>query len=122
MTVVNSAHDTRFELMQKAAGSNDTLEKQLEDILGALFRFARKRKDLTRLCFMTAFASPTEIPNQKKFFEKGQRNFQFLHTLIKQGIASGELDSQYASEELTTAIFGQILFYGITQAIQSNQP
>jgi len=69
---------------------------------------------------MTAFAAPGEIPNQEKFFEKGLRNFKFLHTLIKQGIASGELGSQHAGEELTTAIFGQILFYGMTQAIQTD--
>ena len=117
LAVVNSAHDIRFELMQRAAGGNDTLAKQLEDILSVLFRFARQHRDLMRLCFMTAFASPGEIPGQDEYFKKGRRNFEFLHTLIKQGVTSGELSSKHKTEDLTTAIFGQILFYGITQAV-----
>lgn len=116
--IVDRAHDERFQLMQQAAAQHETLEKQLMEILRVLFRFARRRRDFTRLLFVTAFASQGEIPNRNKYFEKGKRNFEFVHSLIKRGLEAGKLNSNFSSQELTTAIFSQILFYAVTEAIQ----
>jgi len=118
-TVVDDAFDERFKLMQGAAARQHTLREQLVEMLEKLFQFAREHRDLTRITFVTAFAAKGEIPNQDRCFKKGRRNFEFVHSLIKRGVASGELRSRFSARELTTAIFSQILFYAMTQAIQT---
>ena len=43
--------------------------------------------------------------------DKSLRNFEFIHTLIKQGQAAGELDRRFDSEELAFGIFGLLNIY-----------
>lgn len=117
--VVDGAYDERFALMQRAVAEHQTTEDRLVGMLDALFRFAREKQDLTRLCFATAFAARGEIPNQQKCFRKGKRNFELVHKMIEQGIAAGELDGRFGSRQLTSAIFSQVLFYAITQAVKT---
>lgn len=116
-TVIDAAYDERMLLMQKAVNKRHEIKQQLSEILTALFDFARNHRDLMRICFSTVFAAPGELPSNVRFSEKGVRNFEFVHSLIKNGLASGELDLHFNSRELATAIYGQFLIYAIAQII-----
>src|SRR6187551_2232822 len=78
--LVGSAHDERFRLMQEAADKGNTLEEKLVEILTALFEFLNGHKELMRLAFATAFASPGELPAKMDSRKKPQRNFDFIHS------------------------------------------
>ncbi|MEW6303015.1 MAG: TetR/AcrR family transcriptional regulator [Verrucomicrobiota bacterium] len=103
--------DECFEATQRAASRFDTLEDKLVAIAAELFEHVRQRKDATRLAFAAAFAPPKEMPDSLRHDAKRCRNFDFLHQLIKQGLANGELDSSFTSRELTSGIYGALSFH-----------
>lgn len=106
--LVNEAHDTRFRLLQEAATRSGDIRGQLEAILDALFAYFQKHRELVRISFATMFAAPGEGPKGLACREKCQRNFEFVHPLIREAQQRGELDRRFDSRELT---FG---FYGLT--------
>jgi len=97
--------------MQKAAARNVDLPGQLVEILVALFEFLGKNRELMRIAFATAFAAPGEVPDGLRYTEKCERNFEFIHSLIKKGLASGELDIRFDSRELAYGLYGQMNFH-----------
>jgi AcrR family transcriptional regulator len=109
--LVDSAHDERLRLMQEAAERGQTLEQRLVEILAALFEYTREHRELVRVAFATAFAAPGEFPKELVYQAKCQRNFEFVHTLIKQGLAEGALDRQFDSRELAVGIHGLMNIY-----------
>lgn len=109
--LVDSAHDERFRLMQEAVKRGATLEKQLIEILAALFDYARGHRALMRLAFASAFAAPGEMPKEVECGGKCERNFEFIHSLIKRGLKAGVLDRRFASEELAFGIHGLMNMY-----------
>jgi AcrR family transcriptional regulator len=109
--LVDSAHDERLRLMQEAAGRAYTLEDQLVEILTALFEYARGHRELMRVSFATAFASPGEFPKELAYVAKCQRNFEFIHALIKDGLADGVLNRRFDSKELAMDIHGLMNVY-----------
>ena len=109
--LVDEAHDERFALMQKAAARTAELGGQLVEILVALFDFLGKNRELMRIAFATAFAAPGEVPDGLRYTEKCERNFEFIHSLIKKGLASGELDTRFDSRELAYGLYGQMNFH-----------
>lgn len=115
--LVDSAHDERFRLMQEAAQRGSTLEEQLVEILAALFDYTRGHRDLTRMAFATAFASPDEMPKEVDYTAKCERNFEFIHALIKQGLTAGVLDRKFESRELAFGIHGLMNVYLITHLL-----
>ncbi len=115
--LVEYAHDERLRLMKEAVSQHDDLQGQLAAVLDRLLLFALEHKDLMRIGFATAFAAPGEVPDKKRCFEKGRRNFEFVHSLIKQGLASGEISRRFSSEELTMAIYGQYLLHAMVQVM-----
>ena len=62
--LVDFAHDERFRLMQDAAKKGATLKEKMVEILDALFIFLKGHRELMRLAFSTAFASPGELPEK----------------------------------------------------------
>lgn len=100
------AHDERYQLMRAAARHALTLEGQLTEILAALFEFINDHRSLMRLAFATAFAARGEIPPGIQYLEKSERNFAFIHALIRKAHAQGELDRKFSTRELTMGIYG----------------
>ena len=109
--LVHEAHDERYRLLQEAASSHTGIRAQLEAVLAALFAYFRDNRELMRISFATMFAAPGEVPEDVACTEKCERNFEFVHSLIKQALKNGELDSNFSSQELTFAFSGQVNFY-----------
>ena len=106
--LIDWAHDERFRLMQEASAQADTLTGQLREILAALFEFINDHRDLMRIAFATAFAARGEIPPEIQYVGKCERNFEFMHQLIRRGLATAALDSRFSSRELTMGIYGMM--------------
>ncbi len=116
--LVTAAQNARYERMKAAAVRNARLEDKLVEILDVLFRYDHAHRELTRLCFTTAFAAPGEVPFQSRFMKNGMRNYEFLRSLIQEGLRSGELDPSFDACELTTAIYGQIFSNAFRQVVR----
>ena len=108
--LVHEAHDERYRLLQEAVENHTGIRAQLEAILVALFAYFRDNRDLMRISFATMFAAPGEVPEDVACTEKCERNFEFVHSLIKQALKNGELDSSFSSQELVFAFSGQVKF------------
>ena len=109
--LVDSAHDERRRLMQEAAARCETLSEKLVEILTVLFDFLKGHRELMRLAFSTAFAAPGEVPPEIRYLEKSTRNFELIHSLIKDGLASGALNRRFSSLELTMSFYGLLMIY-----------
>jgi AcrR family transcriptional regulator len=109
--LVASAHDERYRLMREAAARGVALEGQLIEILTALFDYTRSHRELMRVAFATAFASPDELPEGLQYLDRCERNFEFVHSLIKQGLQNGSLDRRFDSKELAFGVYGLMNVY-----------
>ncbi|MDB6111562.1 MAG: transcriptional regulator, TetR family [Pedosphaera sp.] len=109
--LVTSAHDERYRLMRAAAKPAATLEQQLVEILTALFDYTRDHRELMRLAFATAFASPDELPDDLDYMNRSRRNFNFMNALIKKGLQTGALDRRFDSQELAFGVYGLMNVY-----------
>ena len=116
--LIDNAHDERFRILSEAAKDHQNLRAQLTAILIALFNFIQGHREVVRLAFATAFAAPGELPEQLCYKEKCQRNFEFLHDLMKEGVARGELDGRFDTRELTVAWYGLMNVYAMGQLLQ----
>ncbi|MGO8765938.1 MAG: TetR/AcrR family transcriptional regulator [Limisphaerales bacterium] len=118
--LVTEALDERFEIVRKAGASAKDIRGQLVAVLAALFDYFHQNRDLTRLAFSTAFAAPGEMPRGMKYLNKCRRNFNAILSLIEQGLARGELDSRFKSEELAYGLYGQGNFYIVSHLTMPN--
>jgi AcrR family transcriptional regulator len=109
--LVHEAHDERFRLLQEAVADKTGIGAQLEAILGALFAYFRDNRELMRISFATMFAAPGEVPADAACTEKCERNFEFVHSLIKRALKNGELDGNFSSQELAFGFYGQANFH-----------
>lgn len=109
--LVHEAHDERYRLLQEAVENHTGIRAQLEAILVALFAYFRDNRDLMRISFASMFAAPGEMPEDSVCMEKCERNFECFHSVIKQALKNGELDSSFSSQELAFAFSGQVNFY-----------
>ena len=64
-----------------------------------------------RISFATAFAAPGEVPPGLRYLDKCERNFEFIHSLMKRAQANGELDSRFDSRDLAFGFYGQTNIY-----------
>lgn len=119
-SLVNEAHDERFEVVRQAAARGKNLRGQLIEILASLFDYFHKNRDLTRIAFATAFAAPGEVPAKVCYLDKCQRNFDVVHSLVKQALARGELDRRFDSRELAYGFYGQGNFYIVSHLMMPN--
>jgi AcrR family transcriptional regulator len=109
--LVHAAHDERYRLLQAAAENHSGISAQLEAALIALFAYFRENRDLMRISFATMFAAPGEVPEDSACAEKCERNFEFVHALIKAAQKKGELNAQFDSQEIAFGFYGLVNFY-----------
>lgn len=110
-TLVNSASDECYRRMREAAAKSEAVGEQLEEILTSLFEFLSKRKDLTRLAFSTSFAAPDEVPANTPDVSRRRRNFECMHSVIREALRKGVLDKAFDSKELTRGIYGALNYH-----------
>ena len=115
--LVTEAHDERYRLVQQAAARARGFRDQLVEILAVLFDYFRENRELTRIAFATAFAAPGEVPAGLRYIERCNRNYEFVHSLMKQGLAAGALDRRFDSEELAAGFYGQMNVYIIAHLL-----
>ena len=112
------AYDESFRLMESGLKGKTTCQARLVEVAAALFDFAARHQNLTRLVFATVFALPGEIPPNSIDPSKRQRNFELVLQIVRAGQKAGELDSAYATVELAHGIFGAISHQIRTHLIQ----
>src|SRR6185369_946843 len=93
------------------------LKAQLLEILTTSFDFLQKNRELMRIAFATAFAAAGEVPSGLRYSEKCERNFEFIHTLMKKALAEGVLDKRFDSRELAYGFYGQLNSYLVSQLL-----
>lgn len=106
--LIDWAHDERYRLMCEAGEQGGSLAEQLTEVLAALFEFINDHRSLMRIAFATAFSARGEIPTEIRYVDKCERNFEFIHALIRRGLADGGLNKTYSSRELTMGIYGMM--------------
>lgn len=109
--LVHEAHDERYRILREAAKNHSGIRAQLEGVLAGLFDYFRQNRELMRISFATMFAAPGEVPEDLACAEKCERNFEFVHALIKAAQKKGELDKRYNSQELAFGFYGLANFY-----------
>ncbi len=109
--LVDEAHDARYRLMQTAVQRSSDLKGRLVEILAAQFEYLKRNRELMRIAFATAFAAPGEVPESLRYSEKCERNFEFIHLLMKKALAAGILDRRFDSRELAYGFYGQLNAY-----------
>jgi AcrR family transcriptional regulator len=109
--LVHEAHDARYRILREAAARGSDIRAQLGNILAALFDFFRGNRELIRISVATMFAAPGEVPEDLACAEKCERNFEFVHSLIKTALKHGELDKQFDSQEIAFGFYGLVNFY-----------
>ena len=109
--LVHEAHDERYRLITEAIENQKGIQAQLEAALTALFAYFRENRELMRISFATMFAAPGEVPEDAACAEKCERNFEYVHSLIKQAMKNGELDKYFDSQELAFGFYGLVNFY-----------
>lgn len=115
--LVHEAHDERYRLMQEAAAQATDVRGQLVEILNVLFEYFAQNRELMRISLATAFASPGEVPKQLKYADRCERNFEFLHSLMKTAVQRGELDKRFDARELAFGFYGQANAYLMTRLL-----
>jgi AcrR family transcriptional regulator len=115
--LVDAAHDERLRLMQAAVTPGWDLKAQLVEILTASFDYLQKNRELMRIAFATAFAAPGEMPDGLRYSEKCERNFEFVHSVMKKALNTGELDKRFDSRELAYGFYGQLNAYLVSQLL-----
>jgi AcrR family transcriptional regulator len=109
--LVNEAHDERYRLMREAAASGRTVREQLTEIVAVLFDYFRQNRELMRISLATAFASPGEMPDNLRYADRCERNFEFVHSLMKKALENGELNDRFDSRDLAFGFYGQTNAY-----------
>lgn len=117
-SIVDFAHDERYRLMQEAVTSGKTVREKLVAVLAVLFAFLGRNREVMRIAFATAFAAPGEVPGEVNYLPKCERNFEFVHDLIRQGQRDGELDDTFSSLELTHGIYGLMNIHVMTHLVK----
>ena len=86
-------------------------------MLDGLFDCFRDNRELMRIAFATMFAAPGELPEKLSYTDKCERNFEFIHSLIRQAQKKGELDQHFDSEELAFGFYGMANFYLVANIV-----
>ena len=115
--LVSEAHDERYRLMREAAARKRDIRGQLVEIVTVLFDYFRKNRELMRISLATAFASPGEVPTGLRYADKCERNFEFVHDLMKAAQKSGDLNGRFSSRELAFGFYGQVNAYLMTHLL-----
>jgi AcrR family transcriptional regulator len=106
--ILDFAYDECLRLMQESVARAEQCERKLVAVATAIFEFAERHQNLTRLVFATVFAAPEEIPKGCIDLTKRRRNFEFVLAITRAGQKERVIDSAYDAEEVTHGIFGAI--------------
>lgn len=109
--LVTEALDERYRLTTEAATQAKNIRGKLISILTVLFDYFKQNRELMRISLATMFAAPGEVPAGLKYLDRCERNFEFVHSLLKEAQQRGELDRRFDSRELAYGIYGQANFY-----------
>jgi AcrR family transcriptional regulator len=112
-SLVHEAHDGSYRLLLAAVAGRKGIRAQLESAFGALFAYFKENRELMRISFATMFAAPGEVPEDAVCLKMCERNFELLHSLIKEAQKNGELDGHFGSEELVFGILGMVHCYSV---------
>ena len=115
--LVHEAHDARYRVLCEAAAKSADIREQLEHILIDLFDYIGRNRELMRICFATMFAAPGEVPENLDYADKCERNFEFIHSLIKQAQQNGRLDRRFDSYEMAFGFSGLANFYVVSHLV-----
>ena len=115
--LVHEAHDQRYRVLQEAVAQGGDFRQQAEAMLVGLFAFFRQNRELMRIAFATMFAAPGEVPENLSYADKCERNFEYVHSLIKRAQKNGELDKRYDSQELAFGFYGMANFYLVAHLV-----
>jgi len=115
--LVDEAHDERYRLLREAAEKGGDIRGRLESLLTVLFEYFRENRELMRISFATMFAAPGEVPEKLCYTDKCERNFEFVHSLIKQAQKNGELERRFDSRELAYGFYGLTNFYLVSHLV-----
>jgi AcrR family transcriptional regulator len=115
--LVHEAHDERYRLLCEAAQQAADIRGQLEGILTVLFEYFRQHRELMRISFATMFAAPGEVPAGLCYADKCERNFEFVHALIKSAQKNGQLDKRFDSQEMAFGFYGLVNFYLVSHLV-----
>jgi len=115
--LVSEAHDERYRLLCEAAEQSKEIRGQLEGILTVLFGYFLKNRELMRISFATMFAAPGEVPAGLSYADKCERNFEFVHSLIKRAQKNGELEKRFDSRELAFGFYGLVNSYLVSHLV-----
>lgn len=118
--LVHEAHDEKFRMLREAAGRGKNIRQQLENILITLFDYVAENRELMRISFATNFAAPGEVPENLSYAGKCERNFEFVHELIKAAQKKGELNISFDSREMAFGISGLTNFYLVSHLAERN--
>jgi AcrR family transcriptional regulator len=105
--LVHESLDREYEVLRAAEGRAQDVRGRLVAILAALFDYFRGNRELVRIALATMFASPGELPVRVHYIDRCERNFEFVHGLIRRALRSGELESRFSSRELAFGFYGQ---------------
>jgi AcrR family transcriptional regulator len=117
--LVFEALDERLRLATEAAATAGDLRGQLTAILTVLFDYFNRNRELMRISLATMFAAPGEVPVGLKYLDRCERNFEFIHSLIKAARARGEVSGRFNSRELAMGFYGHTNIYLMAHLILS---
>ena len=120
--LLDQASDECYQRIKTAAESAPGLAVETGGNFYLPFRSLKEHRDLLRLAFSAAFASPGELPARLRGKERRARNFEFVHDLIKAGQSAGELENKLSSLELANGIYGALCFHLMLGALRSEVP
>ena len=120
--LVTEAFEERHRLMREAVSGVKGFHEQLVEILAGLFEYFRQNRELMRISLATAFAAPGEVPAGLRYLDKAMRNFEFIHSLMKDALKRGELDARFESCELAFGFYGQMNLYLMSHLLMPDQP
>ncbi len=115
--LVHEAHDERYRLLCEAAEQSKDIRGQLEAILTVLFDYFLKNRELMRISFATMFAAPGEVPEGLCYTDKCERNFEFVHSLIKRAQKNGELEKRFDAREIAFGFYGLVNSYLVSHLV-----
>jgi len=121
-SLVNEAFDERYRLMREAAVSATGFRERLVEVLAVLFEYFRENRELMRISFATVFAAPGEVPAGLRYLDKAERNFAFIHGLMKSGVKAGALDRRFDSRELAFGFYGLMNLYLMSHLLMPGDP
>jgi AcrR family transcriptional regulator len=115
--LVHQAHDLRHQILQASVAGKEGFRAQAEALLSGLFDCFRQNRELMRIAFATMFAAPGEVPENMTYSDRCERNFEFVHGLIRRAQKAGELNARYDSRELAFGFYGMANFYLVAHLI-----